>query len=65
MEFGINAFWIVVSALNFVLLIAVVYAVIRFVRWFFVGRQREAAEVADLRERVAQLEAAEDRHPAG
>ena len=53
-----DAFWIVVSALNFVLLVAVVYGVIRLARWFTVGRRHAAADMADLRERVAQIEAA-------
>ena len=55
--FGVNAFWVVVSALNFVLFVAIVYGVVRFVRWLIVGRQREAAEQAELRERVAAVEA--------
>jgi hypothetical protein len=61
--FGINGFWIVISALNFVVVIAAVYAVIRVARWFSVRRRRETAELADLRQRVSLLEAADDRSP--
>jgi hypothetical protein len=63
--FGINAFWVVVSGLNFVLFVAVVYGVVRFGRWLMVGRTREKAEVAELRERVANLEMQGERTDGG
>jgi hypothetical protein len=62
-EFSVSGFWVVISVLNFVFLAAVVYGVIRFVRWLVAGRRREAAEIVALRERVSQLEAAQDRPP--
>jgi hypothetical protein len=55
--FSINAFQVAVAALNFVLLVAMVYSLVRFAQWLKVGRKREKAELAELRDRVASLEA--------
>ena len=64
--FSIDVFFVVLSMLNFVVFIAVLYAVVRFARWLLVGRRRELADAADLRERVSRLEAAQgDRTQEG
>jgi hypothetical protein len=55
--FSINAFMVALAALNFVLFVAIVYGLARFARWLLLGRKREKAELADLRDRVARLEA--------
>jgi len=62
-SFGINAFWVGVSVLNFALFVGIVYAIVRFARSLRAGRRREQAELADLRDRAASLETGADRRP--
>ncbi|MFN8623710.1 MAG: hypothetical protein U0869_23460 [Chloroflexota bacterium] len=61
----INAWWIVVSVLNFAIGIAVIAGIVLLVRWLLVTRPRAAREKAELRQRVARLEAALFADPAG
>jgi hypothetical protein len=57
--FTINGWWIAVSLLNFAIGIALIVGVVLLVRWLVVSRPRQAREQAELRERLARLEAAQ------
>jgi uncharacterized protein HemY len=62
-SFAVNWFWIIVSVLNFVVFVAIVCAVVLFLRWLIVGRRRELEEIAQLRARVEQLESGQGDLP--
>jgi hypothetical protein len=57
---SINAAWVIVSALNFLLLIGLIVLFARFVRWILATRRHDA-EISSLQLRVTRLEA--DRVP--
>jgi Flp pilus assembly protein TadB len=63
----INAFWLIASAVNFLLLIGVIvgltYVVIRLFRWVSASRRHDR-EIASLRGRVARLEGSDPVDPS-
>jgi len=61
--FSIDAFWVVMSALDFILLVAVVYGAIRLFQWALAMGQRNH-DIEELKARILRLESSADS-PAG
>jgi hypothetical protein len=55
----VSPLWAIVATLGLGLLFAALYGAARFVRWLVIGRRRDAALLAGLRERVTRLEDAQ------